>query len=179
VPDSKRTRFAQAAADFAGLFEFTFEEVRIVGSCPRKPVLKVPEGESTGGGAAAVQHIVLEPDVRGHRAITVGWVNKANQTALVRTHGCLMQMHRQAFGDGKLGLDPAAYQHFLEQLRELCASHSIDLRLQTTPAPAPRDTLEAAKKVRRSHRAFLVLGVLMLFLLLGATGAVVYRFFFE
>jgi hypothetical protein len=177
--DPRRTRFAQAAVDFAGYFETMYEDLRVVGACPRKPVLRLPEGESTGGGTQSVQHILLEPEVKGHRVITVGWVNKANQTALVRTHGCLAQMHKQAFGEGKLGLDPASYQRFLDQLRNLCEAQNIDLRIQTTPPAGPRDAERDRASVRRSHRAFVLVGIVLLLFLVGATAAIIYKFYLE
>ena len=171
------TRFARAAMDFATYFEGTLGEMRVVGSCPRRPVLRTPEGRTTSGGVQSVQHLVLEPDVDGHPSYTAGWVNTANHTAMIRTHSCLRTMHQRRFGPTTFGVDAAAYQRLFRAFRELCDEQEFKLTLQTSaPSKPPSTSSTEARRMRRSHRAWLVIGFFLLLGVSGVAALVVYRF---
>jgi len=75
------------------LFEAKFGKQSVSGY---RPFLREPRVESTGGGAQAVQHMVMEPQLEGDPTLTVGYVNVATKTAKVRTYGCLPTAPRDA-----------------------------------------------------------------------------------
>jgi len=82
MTEQKRTEIAMAAVDFAGLFNTYFDPVEVLGY---KIQLTAPEGQSTGGGVQARQHITLS-DEAGGKTVVVGGCNTANKTAELRTY---------------------------------------------------------------------------------------------
>ena len=82
MTEQKRTEFAMAAVDFAGLFNAYFQPLDLVGY---KVQLTAPEGQSTGGGVQARQNIVLVDETGGKRVV-VGACNTVEKTVELRTY---------------------------------------------------------------------------------------------
>jgi hypothetical protein len=175
--EPKRTLFAQAAVNLATYFEMMFEDTRVGGVCPRRPILKVPEGESTGGGRQAVQHIILKPEKPGFPTITVGWINMSNHTAQLKTYGCLEALQAQRYGGGP-GVDRMSYQDFLDQVQRLCGQQSVTLTWQVEPPKGPAPVKEI-RRVGRSHTFLMVFLVILLAAGLGVAAVFAYLRFFE
>jgi hypothetical protein len=172
----KRTQFAQAAVDFSGLFAIMFEKVRVLGSTPRIPELVAPGGMSTAGGKQILQHITLRPEVAGPPVLTVGWVDLAQRTALLRTYGHMAQLHRARFGNSRpFDLDVASYQAFLDHCRRYFDAQAIRIQYEdeSVQLPAP------AKSPQQKNNTTLILiivALLLLLLLTIAGGAGAYFF---
>lgn len=140
MADFKRTQVAQAAFDFAGYFTATFGAFQIGGSVIRSPVLVAPQDMSTGGGKKALQHIILQGPVTGVPTVTVGWIDLAQSTMMMRTYGCLVQLHQARFGNRPFDLDPITYQSFFDRANEWFASQGMRMQVEdrsALPAPAP------------------------------------------
>jgi hypothetical protein len=112
------------------------------------------------GGAHARQHLALKPRVAGHPTFTVGWANIPEHRALLRTHGCLAEMHRHRFGKERFDLDEIGYQQFFDRTRSFLLEQGflvdVETRAPLTTRPPPDE-----QTGRRGTAAFLLLTVLL------------------
>ncbi len=134
MSEFKRTAFAQQGLDFVTLFEAKFHMLNVSGS---RPVLRAPVAETTGGGAQAVQHMILEPKIEGDPVVTVGQVNVATKTAKLRTYDCLLGVHEMRFRGRAFHVDHAAYQSFFDRVLEFMRRQGLQVQIETRP-PAVR-----------------------------------------
>jgi hypothetical protein len=121
-----RTRFAIEANDLADALNAALGTIRLR-PLGYKPELTKPEGLSTGGGVAAMQHLRLVPQIEGKRSLVVGHANRATKTAELRNFETVDAMHRKQF-NVPVELDRKDYDQFLEMAGNLMAV----LRLDTT-----------------------------------------------
>lgn len=109
----KHTRVATAGVGLAKQFDGWFTGQVVDGY---RPGLREPE-LSTGGGKAALQHLVLRPRRNEGNVITIGWVNCANYMAKLRTFECLQQMEHARFRRN-LAMRRESYIEFFASARE-------------------------------------------------------------
>ena len=137
MAEMKRTQYSQQGIDFATLFEAKFGKQSISGY---RPVLREPAGETTGGGAQALQHMVMEPQLEGDPLVTVGYVNVATKTAKLRTYGCLQQLHEMRFGRKPFHFDQAQYQGFFDKAAEFMRRQGMQIQVETRPPMTTRSS---------------------------------------
>ena len=130
MSDVKATAFAQQGLDFASLFEAKFHLLNVSGY---KPVLRQPVAETTGGGAQAVQHMVLEPKIDGDPIVTVGQVNMVTKTAKLRTFDCLLDLHQMRFRGRAFHVDGGQYQSFFDRVLEFMRRQGLQVQIETRP----------------------------------------------
>ena len=80
-----RTRFAIEANDLADALNAALGTIRLR-PLGYKAELTRPEGISTGGGVASMQHLRLVPSVEGKRILVVGHANRADKSAELRSY---------------------------------------------------------------------------------------------
>jgi hypothetical protein len=154
-----RTRFAIEANDLADALNAALGTIRLR-PAGYKPELTKPEGLSTGGGIAAMQHLRLVPTVEGKRALVVGHANRATKTAELRSYDSLDELHRKQF-HAPVELDRKDYEQFLEMAGNLMAV----LRLDTSVSGEARFSIHASMVPPPARRRFawlpFILGVVV------------------
>lgn len=111
--DKLRTRVANLAHDVAKTINDGFAEYRI-GAGAWQVELSTPEGQSTAGGAQALQHLRLVPTREGYPALVVGMVNGVLNTAELRTFDHVALAHEVRF-KRPLEITSAEYDDFLRK----------------------------------------------------------------
>ena len=130
MSDVKATTFAQQGYDFVTLFEAKFHMLNISGY---QPLLRTPLSETTGGGAQAVQHMILQPKIEGDPLVTVGQVNMATKTAKLRTFDCLLGVHEMRFRGRPFHVDQSQYQSFFDRVLEFMRRQGLQVQIETRP----------------------------------------------
>ncbi len=118
-----RTKVAQSASEFAGTFNIAFGKNRLPPAGYR-PEMMAPEGQSTGGGVQAMQHVRLVPtavgpngETAGRANLVIGSATATEKMAELRTFEALDEAHRSHFGGEPVLLDRASYATFLLKLQ--------------------------------------------------------------
>ncbi len=133
-----RTEVSNAAVALSDMYEVHCARLTLQGDMPRRPVLSVPEGPSTGGGKLARQHITLEPDGAATSSVTVGWVELPTHRASLKTFPCLLEAHRARYGSRPFPLDGVGYEKFLELTRSFLSDQGFTIEMERKPTlPAP------------------------------------------
>ncbi len=144
-----RTKVAQSAAEFAGTFNIAFGRNRLP-PADYQPEMMAPEGQSTGGGVAAMQHLRLVPRAEGESAgranLVIGSATAAERIAELRTFEALDEAHRKHFAGEPVMLDRASYSRFLLKLQGFFEAQGFLVTLvepsaTQAPAPASRNAL--------------------------------------
>ncbi|MEM9691459.1 MAG: hypothetical protein AAGA56_02850 [Myxococcota bacterium] len=125
-----RTHYAQKGYDFATLFRAKFGQLAVGGLTP---VLREPAAESTGGGAQAVQHLILRPPDPAQPTLTIGSVNVAPKTAKLRAFDCVDALHQRRFEGRPLPISSADYHGFFDRLAEFMRRQGFALDIETQP----------------------------------------------
>jgi hypothetical protein len=173
-PHVKRTAFAQQAVDFSDYFGMLFEKSPVKGDVPRHATLVAPEGISTGGGKQGRQALVLKAENEVGTGLTVGWVDRNQRMAALRTYEYLVEQHQQRFGKKPFELDKDSYDAFFKKAQEFFTKEKLPVKVESTvriasqPPAAP-----AAKTGGTSSRGQFVLVLVLVFLLAVATTAAV------
>jgi hypothetical protein len=136
-PALLRTQFTAQAHGFAATFSASLGKMRLA-PANYVPELTVPEGQSTGGGAQALQRLRLVPQMPGYPTLVIGGVNQKEGTAELRTYEHVDAIHRQRF-KRPVPLERAAYEGFLG----MASNFFGVMRLRVTMVPAPA-VLEAS-----------------------------------
>lgn len=129
MEQEKRTQFAMAAVDFASLFNTTFGETPVG---VFRIELTAPEGQSTGGGKQALQHIKLS---QASGTIVVGSANTVERTCELRPYEQVAQAYEQRFGSA-FPLEQTAFDGLIGRFRGFFASQAYQVTTRTAPAPA-------------------------------------------
>lgn len=141
--DALRTRVANQAHSVAKTINEGFEEFQM-GAGAWQVELNAPEGQSTGGGKHALQHLRLVPHRPGYAALVVGAVNGVLSTAELRTYEHVALQHEVRFKK-PLEITPAEYEDFLKK-----ADVVLNLAcLKGTRVPAPRSSSPRRRRRRR------------------------------
>lgn len=154
----KRTQYAQQGLDFTTLFRAKFGRADVSGHVP---MLQEPPAESTGGGARALQHLVLEPTAGGP-VLTVGSVNVVTRTAKLRTFDCVETIFLTRFQGRPFILEQGAYQEFFDQAREFFQRQGMQLDVETRPPEVgPRSLSPASKPPTDNTFLFVMVGIII------------------
>ena len=158
--EALRTRMARKFTTLADEVTECFVDFHIGGGDYVVELL-APEGQTTGGGKQALQHLRLRPRRQGHTDVVFGSVNPVEKHAELRTfeHACLVYEMRF-----KKPLDVTA-----QEWEQLLRKAEIVLQLANIETarvgPSP-DLLRDARATKRGRRA--PPGVLVLFLVIVA-----------
>jgi hypothetical protein len=131
----RRTEYATKAVGLADLFRFVIGAERVAGPVVYRVELAAPEGESTGGGKQAIQHINLIPETAGGVVVVAGAANQVTKTVELRSHARLAEIHAQRFKGARLPLDAAAYTQLLDKMRGFFAQQGLATTLMDAEAP--------------------------------------------
>lgn len=126
-----RTEFSLQASSLADSYRNTVGRLA-VGPHGYRPDMTAPEGQSTGGGVQAMQHLRLVPPTANMPTILVGHANQRDRVAEVRTWEHVDAICRERFKQGA-PLDPASYQEFLQAAQGFLAA--CGLRVSVVPTP--------------------------------------------
>jgi hypothetical protein len=174
-PHVKRTAFAQQAVDFSDYFGMLFEKSPVIGDVPRHATLVAPEGISTGGGKQGRQAVVLKPADESHSTIAVGWVDRNQGMAALRTYEFLADQHRQRFGKKPFELDKDSYDVFFKKAQDFFTREKLPVKVESTVRIASQPPAASAAKTSGTSRSQFVLVLVLVFLLAVATTAAVIR----
>lgn len=149
----QRTMFAAQAVGLAELFKSLIGPVRLSGPVVYRPELSAPEGESTGGGTQATQHVMLVPE-SGGATLVMGSLNAREKTCELRQFPAFAQMIEQRF-KGKIAVpDQDSYEALLDKTQKFFASQSVRVAMIAPQAPAAADRPRATSgKTSRSATA--------------------------
>jgi hypothetical protein len=163
--EALRTQVANQAASLADTVNDGFEEFHM-GAGDYVVELSVPEGPSTGGGAAARQNIRLVPRRKGYAMVIAGTVDPVTSTAELRTFEHAAMLHELRYKQ-PLEISGEEYDDFLRK-----ADVVLNLARVKARRVGPSAELIAEQKARR--RLNLPMLVVFLFVMLLAA-IVVYR----
>lgn len=167
-----RTRFTMKALDMGETFKSTFGELQLSGATPRRPELTVPEGQSTGGGAKAIQSITLTPDDPSAGMLIAGTVNGASNTAELRGFPYLEATFRMRYHGQRLDIPAGSYQRFLEEAKRFFEGHSYNVTVINQLPDAAKRHYDATTPKSGGNGIWMVLG----FLVLAGAGVAAYLF---
>jgi hypothetical protein len=159
--EALRTQVANQAASLAETFNDGFEGFHL-GAGDYIVQLTAPEGQSTGGGVRARQHIRLVPRRKGYTVVVAGTVDPVTSTAEVRTFEHVAVLHEVRFGR-PLEIDIEEYAGFLAKLEVALGL----ARIRSSRVGPSKDVLDRARvslQKRRAPAAALVLFAVVLVL---------------
>jgi hypothetical protein len=157
-----RTQFAMKALDMSEMFQVTFGDFRLSGGVSRRPELTVPEGQSTGGGAKAVQSITLIPEDAAAGVLVAGTVNGAANTAELRGYPYLEATYKMRFHGKRLDIPMGSYQKFLEQAKTFLENHAYKVSVVNQLPDAAKRHYDQNVKQSGGNAFWIVLGFLVL-----------------
>jgi hypothetical protein len=177
-----RTEFSIKASSLADSYRSTVGRLKI-GPHGYSPDMTAPEGQSTGGGVQALQHLRLVPPEGGAGiagptmpTLLVGHANQKEGLAELRTFEHVDALCRERFKQGA-PVDPAAYEQFLQSAQGFLAACGLRVAVAPTPeelrggGAAPADTSRVPKAPSGVSRAPIVAGAAIAVILLGAVAA--------
>ena len=134
--------------------------------------LLAPEGQTTGGGKQALQHIRLRPRRKGYADVVAGSVNPVEKHAELRTFEHAFLVHQIRF-EKPLEITPAEWEQLLRKAEVVLQLANIE-SARVGPSPELlRDSRRTKSGRRVSPRALVVF--LVVILLAAATAALVVR----
>lgn len=162
MTDDPRTQFALAAVDFAKLFNDTFGGVNLGGYTPK---LTAPEGQSTGGGVQALQHITLDNPAEG-KTIVVGSCDNVTKQAELRVYDHAASRFSQRFNTA-FPVGKPEYDDLHNRFKDFLEMQAIRVSLARPPvgkphaAAAPRGKSPAALWIALAGLALAIAGGLV------------------
>lgn len=126
-----RTQFSIQASTLADSYRSTVGRLR-VGPNDYAPDMTAPEGQSTGGGVQAVQHLRLVPTVANMPTLLVGHANQRDGAAELRTWEHVDALCRERYKQAA-PIDPAQYQQFLQSAEGFLAACGLRVAFAPTP----------------------------------------------
>lgn len=144
MSENKQTRhtvFAAAAISRSEMFAMVVGKQKVAGTHTSfTPEMAAPEGESTGGGKQALQHLSLVPE-DGSGTLTVGHVNTAAKRAELRTCSHVTAIHAERFKGAALPISRTDYDAFLDRVQKFLQPQGfqvvqIEMAFRSS-APAP------------------------------------------
>jgi hypothetical protein len=158
--DALRTALAKKFVSLADDVTEAFAEFHIGGG-DYVVELTAPQGQSTGGGKQALQHLRLRPRRPGYPVIVGGSVDGVNKTCELRDFDYVRVVHSLRFQD-PLDLNTSEWEQFLRKAEVVLKAAEIT----TTRIPPPIDLLRQASAKRISRpmlAAFIIVTVLASF----------------
>jgi hypothetical protein len=169
MTDDPRTQFALAAVDFVKLFNDTFGNVNLSGYTPK---LTAPEGQSTGGGVQALQHITLSNDAEG-KTFVVGSCDNVTKQAELRVYDHAASRFKQRFNKA-FPVSKSAFDQLQTRFKDFLEMQAIRVGLARPPVAKPQ--APATRKGKSSAGLWMVIAVLALLI---AAGLVYYFAFYR
>ncbi len=158
-----RTQFTIKALDVSDLFQANFNDFRLSGSTPRAPELTVPEGQSTGGGAKAIQSITLTPEDPSAGTLIAGTVNGVANTVELRGYPYLEATYKIRYRGHRLDIPADSYQQFLEEARSFFERRSYTVSVVNQLPDAAKRHYDKTVNAQPGGNAFwIVLGFMVL-----------------
>lgn len=170
MTEDKRTEFAMAAVDLASVFNTALADAGVAGYSLQ---LTAPEGQSTGGGIQALQHVTLVHDA-GRASIVVGHCNNVEKKTELRTHDQVSGQFQQRFPDAAFPVERGQYQALMQRIEEFFRNQSFEV---TTARPKAAPRPQAAAPSEGGSPGVLI--ALVVVLLAIAAGLVYYFVFYE
>ena len=167
MTEQKRTEVAMAAVDFAGLFNSYFDPVNVMGF---KIQLTAPEGQSTGGGVQARQHITMI-DEAGGKTVVVGACNTAQKTAELRTHDHVASRFGAHYEGTPFPIPAGEYDGLRQKFAQFFQSQGY-----TVSTAVQRKAAGGGAPAKGGSSTGLIIALVVL--LLGLAGAAVWYFGF-
>jgi hypothetical protein len=124
------------------------------------PDLTAPDGQSTGGGAHALQHLRLVPPAPDMPTLVVGHANQPQGTAVLRTWEHVDAICRERFENGS-PVDASQYEQFLRAAQTFL--ESFEMRVTFAPTPrslAPRATPTPQPAIARAPLSMVLIAVI-------------------
>ena len=172
MTEDKRTEFAMAAVDLAGVFNTAFADAGVAGYSLQ---LTAPEGQSTGGGIQALQHVTLVSETGGP-SIVVANCNNVEKKADLRTYDHAAGLFQQHFAGSAFPVESGQYQALSDRIGEFFRNQSFQVGTARPPAaPAPQANAAAPA---RGGSSGLVIALVILALVIAA-GLVYYFGFYQ
>jgi hypothetical protein len=141
----QHTAFAGQAVSLADLFRYGFSKKKLEGVVSYTPELSSPEGDSTGGGKQALQHVKLVPD--SGATLVIGTANVVDKSCELRTFRHMDDVHRQRFKGRPFDADPSRYDQLIEDLRAFFTGQHFTVSIHETVAPSPPPVASAPRPV--------------------------------
>jgi hypothetical protein len=142
-----RTQFSIQASTLAESYRGTVGRLR-VGPHDYAPDMTSPDGQSTGGGVQALQHLRLVPGLATMPTLLVGHANQRDHAAELRTWEHVDAICRERYKQ-PAPIDPAQYQQFLQSAEGFLAACG----LRVTFAPTPEDMVLRGVRVDEEPRS--------------------------
>lgn len=127
-----RTRLARKFTTLADDVTDSFADFHI-GAGAWTVELTAPEGMSTSGGKAALQHLRLRPTRQGYTVIVGGVVNPVTRSAELRDYASIGTVYRARFG-AALEISAGEWEQFLRKAEVVLGQEGIrTLRVSAAP----------------------------------------------
>jgi len=163
-PKAELTQVAGAAIDFAEFFNLAFKQ-GLEGAWPCKIELTAPQGQSTGGGKQALQHIRLVP-ADGSPTLVIGSVNKPGLKVELRTYIYTANMYGVRMKGKDFPVDEPRFTALIQRLYYFFTSQRFDVqRADTATGEIGRDDSKAKRSGAKV--AGMVLGLVVVAALAG------------
>ncbi|HOX43856.1 MAG TPA: hypothetical protein PK668_09660 [Myxococcota bacterium] len=130
MAEQVRTQFALAAMDMASTFNTAFADKTFAGF---KLKMTAPEGQSTGGGKLAVEHVVLQHESDGTKAV-MATVAHAQRAVELRAYEHVAKAFETRFQGRAFGLARNIYEDAQKKVAEFFTTQVF----QVTQAAAPK-----------------------------------------
>ncbi len=163
-----RTQFSIQASTLADSYGTTVGRLR-VGPHDYVPDMTAPDGQSTGGGVQALQHLRLVPSLANMPTLLVGHANQRDGAAELRTWEHVDAICRERYKQAA-PIDPAQYQQFLQSAEGFLAA--CGLRVAFAPTPEEMVHRRSGLDHSPTPKSRLSLGVATAIALLIAAAAV-------
>lgn len=162
---NRHTVFAAQAIGLADMFHMMFAKVKLEGGGTSYVLeLSTPEGESTGGGKQALQHIRLAPE-GGGATLTAGSVHSVDKKAELRTFSHMATLFADRFKGAEFPIDRGPYDEVITKLQTFFTNQRYQFVLvelarrpeasaaPSTPRPAAPSTRPTGKATRTASSA--------------------------
>jgi hypothetical protein len=159
---------AGQAVGLAELFRLTVGKTVLEGGTRYGVQMSAPEGESTGGGTAALQHIALVPVDGTGATIVIGTAHAPSKRAELRTFRNVDAAHRRRFGGSPLAVDRAAFDQLQASLAAFFDGREFQVAFDDGPAVAPGAAQAAADEPSGRLPAKVVMAAAGLLVVAGA-----------
>ncbi len=135
MTEQVRTQFALAAMDMATTFNTAFADQSFAGF---RLKMTAPEGQSTSGGKLAVEHVVLEHEGDGYKAV-MATVAHAQRAVELRAFEHVAKMYESRFQGRAFGMPKNVYEDAQKRVSEFFTTQVFQVAQAAGPKlPAPQ-----------------------------------------
>lgn len=170
-PKAELTQVAGAAIELAVFFNLAFKQ-GIDGPWPCKVELTAPQGQSTGGGKQALQHIRLVPD-DGSPTLVIGSVNKPGLKVELRTFAYTANMYNVRMKGKAFPIDEPRFSALIQRLYNFFTSQRFDVQRADT---ATGEFVSHARAAEPKRNALAMAGMIMALLVVAIAAGVATTF---